>query len=163
MIRGCYSLKEDILLLSYLNSPPLIKFLVVSLFYIHLAQSHEDKSLLPFQVNREICQRLNIPADENVTVADQPGRAADGSFVAPADLPNSLSIKVPHKISIPVQLSIKSFSKFSNPAYGLSSDQGDVGQIDIDTLSGKIYYNDQPLFDEQEQKIRDICHHLGLD
>lgn len=148
--------------MSFLNIKFFIQFLIVVICLIHTSQSREDKSLLPFQVNREICQSLNIQANENFDVRDQPGRTADGRAVAPADLPNSLSIQVPDKISIPVQLNVKNFSQLQNPAYNLSLDQGDIGQIDIDLHSGKIYYNNQPLFNEQEQKIREICHQLNF-
>lgn len=128
---------------------------------IGITKGHENNSQLPFQINRKICQSLNIHAGD-LTVEDQPGRAADGSIVAPADLPNSLQVQVPNKISIPVHLNIKSFSQPENPFYDLTLDQGDVGQIDIDTKSGKIYYNDQPLFNEQEQQIREACRHRNF-
>ncbi len=117
---------------------------------------------LLFQLNEKICRSLNINADPNPDVAYQPGRDAEDKPVAPADLSSSLSIEVPKKISIPVHLRGKNFSAPLEAPYGLSLEQGDLGHIDIDVTTGKIYYNGQPLFNHQEQEIRERCSSIEL-
>lgn len=90
------------------------------------------------------------------SVEYKPGVAADGSAVAPADLPgSSMTVAPPKKITIDI-------TRYYQDRFGLSSSEAqygaNLGKVTVE--NGKAYYNGQPLATGAQNAIAEACNKL---
>ena len=99
------------------------------------------------------CARLvkHVPDSD---VAYRPGVDAYGAAVTPADLGGSPRIVPPREIKIPIQIDVQ--EKFGSPGSTLfSTSDTTVGTVTY--RDGRMWYNGQPLQDEETARIAKLC------
>ncbi|MEQ8331740.1 hypothetical protein [Nisaea sp.] len=104
------------------------------------------------EVSKKDCARIvaHQPAPD---VDYKPGVDAMGRPVVGADLPGSVIIEAPTKITIPLTLDVAEL--FALPD-GVAGESG-IGTIEYDIMSGRLEYNGQPLNDPQMAAISAAC------
>jgi hypothetical protein len=103
-------------------------------------------------VSRKDCARLtkHIPRAD---VEYKAGVDVRGKKVKPADLPGGNPIKMPEQITIDIGFDLA--DKFGLGTGGKYEGKGYVGKV---TVKGdKVYWNDQPLDQRDQQVIADAC------
>src|SRR3990167_8606504 len=104
-------------------------------------------------VTKEICDQIMIDAVPDADVNYKPDEDPD---MPPADLGGSIQIKLPKKITIPVNVDLHKYMEGVRNPRGTSLDYGEVGEIVVHD-DGRLYFNGQPLFHEDEYKIKQAC------
>lgn len=131
--------------------------LVFALFMLMISfGAHAGDKLL---VTKQDCLRLvrHQPAPD---VAFKPGVDVHGRKVAPADMASSLPIKLPKEIVIDIGVDL-------NEKYGIGvDDDGNnrysattetLGKVRVDSLSGRVTWNGQPLDGTDTEALRAAC------
>jgi hypothetical protein len=148
-------------------------FLVLFLLYegsASLAQSAEEETV-SIQLSRELCVRIIKEESEKgeatpaPDVAYTPGVDTEGRSVAPADLEGGLRIKLPDRLVLPVEMSVRPYLKTPgqagqnqpSAAEKVGLDKAFVGAIVVDK-KGRVYFNGQPLFNKDQAELRKACH-----
>lgn len=101
-------------------------------------------------------------AQRHVAAADveyRPGVDVHGKPVAPADLPGSNSAIVPREIQIGITADIA--RRFKVPDRALYEGEAYVGTVAVDTLSGKVTFNGQPIDNDAERELVALCAKQG--
>ena|SRR5579883_1954372 len=88
-------------------------------------------------------------------VAYQPGVDVYGRKVAPADLPSSQPQIGAGPITIDITADLHKYGVPSNSPLLLPGAR--LGQLTVDDLGRKVYFNGQPLGDSEEKAIADAC------
>lgn len=103
-------------------------------------------------VSKKDCARLTKHTPR-ADVEYKPGVDARGKKVKPADLPGGNPIKMPEQITIDIGFDLA--DKFGLGSGGKYEGKGYVGKV---TVKGdKVYWNDQPLDQGDQQVIADAC------
>jgi hypothetical protein len=113
-------------------------------------------------VTKAFCDQYMIEHVPDDDVAYKPDANLD--MGPPADIGGAITIKPPTDISIPLELNLNKYkgrggwgrkrsgnNKYTNDVY--------LGEINI-LEDGRVYYNDQPLFHEDEFAIKQACRQL---
>ncbi len=104
-------------------------------------------------VSPDTCARLTEHVAD-ASVAYQPGVDAMGRKVAPATLGGGFQFTPPKEIKIPIQITP---TGASSSLYSTSDTT--IGQVTY--RQGRVYYNDQPLQDEETARIVRLCRQQG--
>ena len=104
-------------------------------------------------VKKSDCRRL-VKHSPSADVEYQPGVDVNGKKVAPADLKSGPQIKVPDEITI--DLTVDLAARFGIPATA-NKFQGEANVGKVTIRGGKAYYNGQPLQDETQDALAQIC------
>jgi len=103
-------------------------------------------------VSKKDCARLTKHTPR-ADVEYKAGVDVRGKKVAPADLPGGNPIKLPEQITIDIGFDLA--DKFGLGSGGKYEGKGYVGKV---TVKGdKVYWNDQPLDQRNQQAIADAC------
>jgi hypothetical protein len=122
---------------------------VLCLFAVD-SQAHE------ILVTQEMCDQM-VEAIPDSDVAYKPDTT--GEMGPPADLGGPLSIKLPKRVSIPINIDTSKYmGSLGNPP-GSSLNAAEMGSVTFHD-DGRIYYNGQPLFHEEEFAIKEACKKL---
>ncbi len=124
---------------------------------INLHQKGEI-STEPAGVDPGLCRAL-VKHTPRADVAYQPGVDAAGNAVAPADLPGQPQIKMPDKIQIPLTVSLAQAAHLNTSQYPFNQiGTGSEALIGMITVQGdKVFFNDQPLSDTQQDNLAVLC------
>ena len=114
-----------------------------------IARAEEPKGI---EVTKKDCARI-VAYQPGPDVAYKPGVDAKGRPVVSADLPGSVIIEAPTKITIPLTLDVAEL--FALPE-GVAGESG-IGTIEYDIMSGRLEYNGQPLNEPQMAAIVAAC------
>lgn len=109
-------------------------------------------------VTDDDCTRLTAHVPDP-GVAYRPGVDADGEAVIPADLGGGLRIEAPKEIEIPIQIDLQ--RKIGVP---VNPDQFQTKDTTVGTVTwrdGRVFYNGQPLLDEETARIARLCQTRG--
>ncbi len=132
------------------NFAYLVGFLMLSYPAVALAEE------VRIETSRENCARIqkHVARDD---VTYKPGVDVHGKPVAPADLqdqPKFLKDEIIIDLSLPLK---DLYDLASPPSRALQNAEVQVGQVRYDMLSGKFYFNDQPLADTALHAIAEKC------
>ena len=97
-------------------------------------------------------------AQRHVAAADveyRPGVDVNGRPVAPADLPGSNNVALPKEIQIGITADIA--KRFKLPPNALYAGEAYIGTVAVDTLSGKVTFNGQPIDNDAERELVALC------
>jgi hypothetical protein len=104
-------------------------------------------------VSRQDCNRL-AKYQQQPGVEYQPGVDAHGRPVAPADIGGGSNIQLPDTIVIPVEVLLRKYA-FIPPGSPLRQSKAELGEI---TVTGdQVFYNGQPLTDQDEAALAAAC------
>ena len=108
-------------------------------------------------VNKADCTGFVAHAPDG-SVAYKPGVAADGSAVAPADLPgSSFSVDPPDKITIDINIDLqKRFGLPANAAQYMG--EAKIGKVTVE--KGRAYFNGQELATGDSNAVLEACRKL---
>lgn len=120
------------------------------------AQGAQAEAPLP-SLNSSFCQALvkHVP---DADVAYQPGVDVHGKPVVPADLPGTNTLQIQQPITIPLTaglMKILNFPTTSFPFNTMERTDINLGTLTVD--GDKVFYNGQPLSDEQQDKLAVLC------
>ena len=115
-------------------------------------------------ITQASCAQLtrHVPAAD---VEYKPGVDVGGRKVVPADLGGGPQIKVPESFSIAItveiahRLGIPAFPDPAQPQKDLYKPEANIGVVTY--RDGKFWFNDQPLQDESEAALSDLCQRQG--
>jgi hypothetical protein len=105
------------------------------------------------EIDRRACQQL-VRHTPNADVTYQPGIDVHGRPVAPADLSGTNVLQLQDSFEIPLTVNLANRLRLQHNKLGENSD------IQIGTLTVKgqqIFYNGQPLNDEQQDSLAVLC------
>ncbi len=108
-------------------------------------------------VNKEFCDFYVI---EHVPDADVEYKSdTSGDMGPPGDIGGALNVKMPKSISIPIQIDTSQYmGSLGNPANSFL-DYAQLGFVKVKE-DGRIYFNGQPLFHEDEFAVKEACRKL---
>lgn len=108
-------------------------------------------------VNKEFCDQFVIEHTPDEDVNYKPD--ASGDIGPPADLGGPLTIKLPKTVTVPINIDAQRYmGSLGNPANSFL-DYANLGYVTMHD-DGRIYFNGQPLFHEDEQAIKQACQKL---
>lgn len=128
----------------------------MKLYHIILILSVAQAAHAKVVVNKEICDQIMIDATPEADVAYKPDEDPN---VPPADIGGSIKIKPPTQINIPVYIDLQKYTGGGVIPPSSNQNSGDVGNIVVHS-DGRIYFNGQPLFHEDEYMIKQACREL---
>jgi len=106
-------------------------------------------------VNQQICDQMVIDHTPDADVAYKPSE----DMGPPADIGGTKQIQLPKEIKIPISVDTQKYmGALGNPANS-GLDYADLGSVVVHD-DGRVYYNGQPLFDEDQQAIKEACKKL---
>lgn len=104
-------------------------------------------------IDKRACQNL-VKHTPNADVAYHAGVDVRGKAVAPADLPGTNTFKLQDSFDIPLTVGLADRLNLKHNKLGKNTDI----QIGTLTLKGdKVYYNGQPLSNEQQDNLEVLC------
>lgn len=108
-------------------------------------------------VTKKMCEQLVIDHTPDADVAYKPDQDLD--MGPPADIGGTRQIKLPEEIRVPINVDLQKYmgSVGNPPLAGL--DYGELGSVVVHS-DGRMYYNGQPLFDEDAYAIKEACRKL---
>jgi hypothetical protein len=122
------------------------------------AAAAEAQQAQPVTISRQDCANI-LRHSPSADVNYKPGVDVSGRAVAPADLPaQGSSIAIPEQITI--NLLFNPFAGRVAPGTGATSlapSQGSAGTVTVDTRSGRVTYNGQPVGDSQQNAVAEAC------
>ncbi len=140
--------------------PPMVRtpLLLVSLLIPVAGGTAAAQQAQPVTISRQDCTNI-MRHSPSADVAYKPGVDVSGRAVAPADLPAQPSLVLPDQITI--NLLFNPFAGRTNvPGTGATSlmpSQGSVGAVTVDTRTGRVTYNGQPVGDSQQNAVAEAC------
>jgi hypothetical protein len=116
----------------------------------------------PLYVTKADCTRL-VAHHPDASVEYKPGTDVHGRYVAPADLPNQNSIKLPDKIEFDLRLNPLAYAPQPGnaPAGAFQNTGTNLGHVEVDLLSGQAKLNGHALDDEQTSIVAEACRKAG--
>lgn len=106
-------------------------------------------------ISKQDCRWLSVhvPADD---VAYKPGVDVRGKAVAPADLSSSTRLQLQDQILLDLNIPLGFF--LGRTAAGRLADADvNAGQVSLDTSTGQVSYNGQPLSDQGRRGLAAAC------
>ncbi|AIK95754.1 hypothetical protein [Candidatus Odyssella acanthamoebae] len=128
------------------------------IFLISVAEAKKTDKLL----SRQDCQRLIVTNKSHDSIEYKAGVDSSGNPVVQPNLPGSKTYNLGEKVTIPLELPLKSFAPNyptdGNPYVDATIDKSKIytGIVDIDK-DGTIKINGEKVEDEEQEKIRSEC------
>jgi len=108
-------------------------------------------------ITKEFCDFYVIEHVPDADVEYKPDSSDD--IWPPADIGGALNVKMPKSIRIPIQIDTSKYmGSLGNPADSFL-DYAELGYVKVNE-DGRIYFNGQPLFHEDEFAVKQACRKL---
>jgi len=102
------------------------------------------------------CRRL-VRHHGQKDAAYKPGVDVQGRKVAPADVAGSPKIEIPEKITFDLNASLTKFFAKPGELHPILTSDGVLGEIKYNTLTGKLYFDGQPMNSEATDEVVTMC------
>lgn len=101
-----------------------------SMLALFLTETPVFAEKIPVTLSRDLCLQLITETPSGADVAYTPGVDASGESVAPADLGGGFQIKVPDKITLPIEVDVRRYLKA--PSQETAAKQAQLDQLRTD-------------------------------
>ncbi len=129
-----------------------IAFFIAALWFVSVTAFAEDKKLPT--IDPAVCKQLTEYAPSVSANAEyKAGTTIDGKAVAPADISHS-NIKVPRVIKFGIDVDVAQYAGIPVPA---GQNLANIGTIELDTKTGDMDFNGQPVEGDALARIRYLC------
>lgn len=128
-------------------------FAILNLVFLHGELVFAEEVL----VDPNFC-RVLVEHFPEKSIEYKSGVDVHGNPVVPADLPNNNSFHIQEVISIPLTAGLFEVLAFSTESYPFNTMKRTDINLGLLTLkNGKVFYNEQPLTNEQHNRLIALC------